>query len=908
MSRLAVIVLCLFAVVPDREKDTLVRSVAEFDAAVLEAGPGDTITLANGIWPDADLVFDADGAAGDTITVRAETPGEVLLTGTSTLRIGGSYLKVEGLWFHRGALARGHVVAFRTNRPAHHSRFTQGAVTDYNPPNWLTQYKWVSLYGTHNRVDHSYLAGKTHDGATLVVWLENPPDHVPNYHRIDHNHFGPRPRLGKNGGETIRIGTSHRSMQDSRTVVEHNLFERTDGEHEIISNKTGLNVYRHNTFLEARGALTLRHGNGAVVTQNYFLGNGRTGTGGVRVIGEDHQVTHNYFADLRGDSSRAALSIMNGIPDSPLNRYFQVKRCLIAHNTFVGTSVTILYGLGADSEKLLPPEDVSFIGNAVRTESKRPILTALVPPDGASWKDNVFQGSAMGIALPEGVRWQDPDLAPIPDGRWTPGSSGAGASQEYAPLTARDVGPHWFGQSWMPHAVQDTTRQLPDFSYAGYHWGEDSLPRLTPTMSVTDYGATGDDSRDDTPAFQRALDAAHAAEGPVVLGIPAGRFHLSDILFVERGDFVIQGSGSTETVLVVEKPLGALEAPQDGRNNDGAPGQGRISSPFTDRGGIIWTRAVGDAQGREVAEVLRGASGGHRIHVEDASGIASRDVVRLEWSDAGADGQRRRQDLTITGADGATLLTKEPLRADISVASDASLTVPPRLTDIGFEHFRIAFEHVPYSGHYLEDGYNGLYLTGVRHGWVRDVQVAHADAAILVDASSQVTIQDFASIGRAGHYGVWLGDAEHVLVTDVSVTADMLHPISVGGASYHNVFTGGQTSHLQAASHTGNNLFDDLVLLRREARSRVLDHAGTAPLVLWNIRMRHEEPDAMRLPAYLGAVHGSAQIIGITANVPVTLDIGTDTYAEGINRSGIEIPSLYRYQLQQRLGLQGTNK
>ena len=907
MSRLAVIILCLFAIVPDREKDTLVRSVDEFDAAVGEARPGDTITLANGIWRDADLVFDADGEEGDTITVRAETPGNVLLTGTSTLRIGGSYLKVEGLWFHRGALARGHVVAFRTNRPAHHSRFTRGAVTEYNPPNWLTQYKWVSLYGTHNRVDHSYLAGKTHDGATLVVWLENPPDHTPNHHRIDRNHFGPRPRLGKNGGETIRIGTSHRSMQDSRTVVEHNLFERTDGEHEIISNKTGRNTYRHNTFLEARGALTLRHGNGAVVTQNYFLGNGRTGTGGVRVIGEDHHVTHNYFADLRGDSSRATLSIMNGIPDSPLNRYFQVKRCLIAHNTFIGTRVTMLYGLGADSEKTLPPEDVLFVANAVRTESNTPILTTLVPPNGVRWKDNVFQGSAMGIALPEGVHWQDPDLALMPDGRWAPGPSGAGASLEYASLTAQDVGPDWFGQSWIPQAMQDSTRQLPDFSYAGYHWGEDPPPRLAPTMSVTDFGARGDDTKDDTPAFQRALTAAHAEEGPVVLGIPAGRFHLSDILFVERGAFVIQGSGSTETVLVVEKPLGTLDAPQGDHKDIGEPVQGRDPSPFMRRGGIFWTRVAGDAQAREVAVVLRGVRDSHRIYVEDASGIASQDVVRLEWSDAEAEG-RRWQDLTITSADGAMLWTKEPLRADVSAASDARLTIPPRLTEIGFEHFRIAFEHVPYGGHHLEDGYNGLYLTGVRHGWVRDVQVEHADAAILVDASSQVTMEHIASTGRDGHYGVWLGDVEHVLVTDVRVTAPMLHPISVGGASRRNVFTGGQARHLQVASHTGNNLFDDLVLLGSQTESRVLDHVGTAPFVFWNIRMRHEEASAIRLPAYLGAVRGSAHIIGLTANVPVALDMGTGTYTEGVNRPGIEITSLYRYQLQQRLELQGAHE
>ncbi len=344
----------LMMAAPEGASDTLVRSAAEFAEAVAEARPGDTITMANGTWRDVDLVFDADGAEGDSITLRAESPGRVMLTGTSRLRIGGSYLKVEGLWFHRGALSGGHVIAFRTNRPAHHSRITQCAVTEYNPDDWLLQYKWLSLYGTRNRVDHCYFAGKTHDGATFVVWLADPPDDAPNYHRIDHNHFGPRPRLGKNGGETIRIGTSHRSMQDSHSMVEHNLFERTNGEHEIISNKSGSNTYRHNTFLEARGALTLRHGNKATVSQNYFLGNRQPGTGGVRIIGEDHVVSGNYFADLKGDSSRASLSVMNGIPDSPLNRYFQVKRPLVARNTFVNTRISILLRPGCGWGKDAP--------------------------------------------------------------------------------------------------------------------------------------------------------------------------------------------------------------------------------------------------------------------------------------------------------------------------------------------------------------------------------------------------------------------------------------------------------------------------------------------------------------------------------------------------------------------------
>lgn len=90
-----------------------------------------------------------------------------------------------------------------------------------------------------------------------MVWLSDKP----NYHRIDHNYFGERSALGVNGGETIRIGTSTWSMFDSFTVVENNIFDKCDGETEIISNKSCKNIIQKNLFFECDGTLTLRHGN-----------------------------------------------------------------------------------------------------------------------------------------------------------------------------------------------------------------------------------------------------------------------------------------------------------------------------------------------------------------------------------------------------------------------------------------------------------------------------------------------------------------------------------------------------------------------------------------------------------------------------------------------------------------------
>jgi poly(beta-D-mannuronate) lyase len=277
-------------------------------------------------------------------------------------------------------------VAFRAgNTAAHHCRLTRCSILNYSPPDKKSNTKWVSLYGTHNRVDHCIFGGKTNGGQTLVVWLSGEPNH----HRIDHNHFGRRPPLGFNGGETIRVGTSDWSMSDSHTTVEYNLFEECNGEIEIVSNKSCRNTYRYNTFVNCEGALTLRHGNRCAVEGNFFFGNHKAGTGGVRVIGEDHIVVNNYFAGLAGEGSRSALTMMNGIPDSPLAGYLQVKRALIEFNTFVDCYSGILIGRVSDDPKggILPPKDCVFC----QQHHRRPQSSPDRPEDAAGRRNLVRQ-------------------------------------------------------------------------------------------------------------------------------------------------------------------------------------------------------------------------------------------------------------------------------------------------------------------------------------------------------------------------------------------------------------------------------------------------------------------------------------------------------------------------------------
>ena len=139
------------------------------------------------------------------------------------------------------------------------------AVVDYSAPGSSTDTKWVSIYGISNRVENCYFKGKTNSGTTLVVWLLADQTNLSNHHVIRRNYFGPRPDLGANGGETIRIGDSATSFTWSRTLVEENYFYRCNGETEIISNKSLDNTYRRNTFDSCEGALEWQNGDAGLL-------------------------------------------------------------------------------------------------------------------------------------------------------------------------------------------------------------------------------------------------------------------------------------------------------------------------------------------------------------------------------------------------------------------------------------------------------------------------------------------------------------------------------------------------------------------------------------------------------------------------------------------------------------------
>jgi len=275
--RIAALIACavLATPLPAFAADHLVADPAAYAAAVKQAKPGDRIILRDGVWRDFQIIFTGRGTADKPITLTAQTPGGVILSGQSNLRIGGEHLVVSNLVFRDGFSPTKELIALRrdSKTPASHTRLTGIVVDRFTNPDRRAEDIWVAIYGTDNRVDHSWFAGKGNGGVTLAV-IRPKGQPGENRAKIDHNFFGPRPPLGSNGGETIRIGTSDESLSDSKSLVENNWFEGCDGEVEIVSVKSGGNIIRGNMVVESQGAIVLRHGNGNLVERNIFLGRG----------------------------------------------------------------------------------------------------------------------------------------------------------------------------------------------------------------------------------------------------------------------------------------------------------------------------------------------------------------------------------------------------------------------------------------------------------------------------------------------------------------------------------------------------------------------------------------------------------------------------------------------------------
>lgn len=410
-------------------------------------------------------------------------------------------------------------------------------------------------------------------------------------------------------------------------------------------------------------------------------------------------------------------------------------------------------------------------------------------------------------------------------------------------------------------------RFLPDFSFAGYRNGTAEIPQTNGKLvNVDDFGAVANDGKDDTKAVLAAIAHANTVHGPVVVRFSAGRYRITEILKIERSNFVLQGAGSGVggTLLYFPRPLNQVDKSSsldelrqyiiklDKRQKEPDMNLNEYFSEYSWSGGFIWVQKPGTRAARylveydpkieKFADVTNGTRGSQSIVVSDSTNLSSGDIIQLQWINRSGPGAGIIKSLYGSASDSAGShhwsfperpLVRQTSRV-LSVAGrnvvladpllhDANDTIPAQvagwdgLQQVGVEDFGIEFPDSPYFGHHMERGYNGIYFTSAFDSWARNISITNADSGILSYNSANLTYRDIMSDGtRKAHYAVHMGNVHNVLAENVTVMNPVLHSLTFNTQSTKCVYKNAEvfvTPTLdQHAGANHQNLFDNVTL------------------------------------------------------------------------------------------------
>jgi poly(beta-D-mannuronate) lyase len=462
-----------------------VSTVSQLKTAIQNILPGDTIEVANGTYDfNGNISIIRSGTAEEPVVIKALNKHQAVLINTSYFTLKkAAYITIEGFLFNSR-----DVTAVKTES-CNNIRVTRNIFRLQE----TTSRKWILIGGTwnesepnsfNNRIDHNLFEEKHFPGNFITIdGSPDPTAKSSQYDRIDHNHFrniGPRV---ENEMEAIRVGWSEMSMSSGFTTIEYNLFENCDGDPEVISVKTCDNIIRYNTFRTSQGTLCLRHGNRSVVEGNFFLGNMKAGTGGVRVYGDDHLIYNNYFEGLTGTIWDAPITITNGDADSnstSLSKHFRPKRIHVLFNTIVNNLYNIEFGYTNNGSYSRAPKDI-YISNNIVTGSANNLIKVYTNPINLVWNSNIFfpkDSAAFGIfPVPQGIKITDPLLV-FTDSLWKLSSSSPAVDSSYG------------SYNFITYDVDGQNRdQYPDIGADEYS----TAPIILRPLRPEDVGPEGDD-------------------------------------------------------------------------------------------------------------------------------------------------------------------------------------------------------------------------------------------------------------------------------------------------------------------------------------------------------------------------------------------------------------------------------
>ena len=405
------------------------------------------------------------------------------------------------------------------------------------------------------------------------------------------------------------------------------------------------------------------------------------------------------------------------------------------------------------------------------------------------------------------------------------------------------------GEKWRPNG------RLPDFSYAGYHAGEKSIPNSPAKSDLKrDYHARGDGVTDDSDAL---LNAVHSIKSGVLF-IPAGTYVIAKRVDISRGDLVIRGAGPNKTILLFPNSLTDLF---------GNKAKGTEASQWSFRPGLFNVSGQDLINGStRLATVTGPAKRGDKVlHLSNSISVKKGDWIRVIESDPrkGTDASGSLihylygdlmpagEDLLgtqnvvrflsrVKSASGNEIELERPLPYDVRAEWTPEVhRFTPSVQEFGLEDLSIHFPWSAYPGHFKEVGYNAVFFQNVANSWISNVEIQNADFGVDLNATNFCTVKDVVlttsrsraespeARGANGHHGIDVSHGTENLVSGFDVRTRLVHDISVEWYALHTVFANGRGVDLNMDHHREANystLFSNLDL---GAGTRPFDSGGS---------------------------------------------------------------------------------
>lgn len=336
-----------------------------------------------------------------------------------------------------------------------------------------------------------------------------------------------------------------------------------------------------------------------------------------------------------------------------------------------------------------------------------------------------------------------------------------------------------------------TNSLLPDFSYAGYHAGQKSLPdnKTDKIFNVLDFRAKPDDDISDREGIQAAIAAANK-NGSGIIFFPKGRFLVNEDSTAAKGivstgsNIIFRGSGSGPggTELFMKYPL----LPED------------PAKMWTSPSMFAFTTIAADDKIGDVVESSE--IGQFKVRLNSTTNLKVGDWVAIKMLDNSP--SLINEELAPNTADSAwTYIHKKgvdvcmyyrivdiknkyiylhaPLAYKVDVKYSWTIYKFSNAEEVGIENiaftgnFKDKFVH--HSSWKHDSGFSLFEFSKCTNSWMQNCRFTDCSVAALVKQSANITIANCLVNGTAGHEAIISNHSMNVLFANLEDKASQWH-------------------------------------------------------------------------------------------------------------------------------------